>query len=91
MTVVIKHCNKCDEDKTIESFSKTGGKYTTICKLCENKRKQAGRAKRAEVNQKIEEVLQVYVPKYVVKKYVPDVVYVRNEGMKHIPSRGLLC
>ena len=87
----LKHCNKCNEDKKIEMFSKTGGKYTTICKGCENKRKQAGRSKKAEVNQKIEEVLQVYVPKYVVKKYVPETVYVRNEGLKHIQSHGLFC
>jgi len=87
----LKHCNKCGLDKTLDLMRKEGGgKYKPVCKMCDNVRKQAARDKQKLVNQKLSKV-EVYVPKFVVTKYVPETVYVRNEGLKHIPSRGFAC
>lgn len=75
--------------------------YKYLCRDCKNKSQVASRKRRKELDIQIAELEAcVLVEKiedgrtpartfvYLNKPYIPDVSYQRNDGLKHIQSRG---
>jgi len=98
-----RHCNYCNEDKplrlmVVSPASKAGCR--PICKACKNLQQREARKRyiaeaAAQTKQELEERKADLVPArtfvYDRTTYlVPDTnVYYRNNGNKHIPSKGL--
>ena len=88
-------CKKCNETKPLALMRKKGkGAYEHTCNVCATARKRDLRAKASAFSQAVAlEPPKVvsYAPKYVVTPYVPQTIWVRNGGLKHIKSVGFPC
>jgi len=88
-------CRKCNEIKPLALMRKKGqGKYEHTCNACSAAHKRELRNKVAAFTKAValEEAKVVkYEPKYTVTTYVPQTVWVRNGGLKHIKSVGFPC
>ena len=86
----VKTCRICNETKSLTFICKGGGgTYRNLCKECSNKIKRDERKRVSDVINA--DIKTVYIPKHTVTPYVPQTVWVRNNGLKHIPSRGFSC
>ena len=100
----MKKCNTCGETKAIEDFPLTQGKRRAQCKLCRVAMQRKRKAERvaelkaiaeAEAAARKEAYLNrenVALPRTFTftETYVPDSnFYQRNNGNKHIQSRGV--
>ena len=98
------HCNVCNETKAISLFaldSKNKLGYRPLCKDCRSVKNAAQRARRAA--QAVEQVLSdrdareadtsIARPRTYTQNKThwtpPAPEYVRNNGNKHIPSKGV--
>lgn len=101
----MKTCNKCKCDKRIDEFprsatSKDG--HRAICRACRNEQR-LGWKKAKALQDKIQALQEVAAKDHAVEMNVAaprtyvtfdplvpsDRDFYRNDGLKHIPSRGL--